>query len=186
MYKWELLLKIPSIACTILWANATYAFPLKGTLRLLAPQTSPLSDEVAGKLSYQGGRLALQDWASRPTTASFSITVDPMSNTALFTEGTATAALSITQLKTTKFSQILSTPQILGSLAFVGARLSTQAKLLRRTTFEGHEVELYFYRESPDVFGEIYYSPLYHFPLKIDSYNATTVQRSILMVENIR
>lgn len=165
---------------------------LHGTVRVNAADLAQHSvRHFRGEVVKEGGKWRLsyaligsQNPAEpKPDT----VEVDKINRRATFFEANANQArmLDFGQLEQTRWSEIPSRPEALGTFLLLGDQVKQKARFLRNTTFNGHPVQEYSFVEDKDFFGRLFVSVEYGIPLKLDVFGPNGVH-SLVVVENVQ
>lgn len=162
----------------------------KAELRIIAPLPGDLPAQwIPGTISHQDGKWSLAfGIVSGQATSSMSlmtVEVDAVARKAFLSDsGRAIHQdLDFERLSQANFSEFAAKPEVLGGLVLVGDRLAQKARYVRDGIFDGRKIKVYSFRESKDVFGQIFFSPEYGIPLKVDTYDAVKGQRTFVEVD---
>lgn len=175
----------------LLWEAPANAAPdgFKAELRIIAPVPGDApAQRIPGTIAQQGGKWSLtfgfvggQATSSSPL---MTVEVDASTRKAFLSDpGRAIQQdLDFDGLSQANFSEFAVKPEALGGLVLVGDRLPQRARYIRDGIFQGRKIQVYSFRESKDIFGQIFYSPAYGIPLKVDTYDAAKGQRTFIEV----
>lgn len=160
----------------------------KAELRIIAPiPGDSTAQHLPGTIIRQNSKWSLSfGIVSQQATATSllkAVEVDmPLRRVALSDPGTGVQDLDFERLGQAKFSEFATKLEALGGFVLVGDRLKQEARFVRNGIYQGQKIQVYSFKESKDVFGQIFYSPELGIPLKIDTYDAGKGQRTFIEV----
>lgn len=164
----------------------------RAELRIVAPDSGDSSEKrLPGTISQQDGKwtltygiLSANATTSPPMTT---VEVDPVNRKAVLSDPGRglQQQIEFESLSQANFSEFAEKPSVVGGIILVRDRLKQKARYIREGIYQGRKIQVYAFREGKDIFGQIFYSPDYCIPLKVDTYNAATSQRTFITLEGI-
>ena len=151
------------------------------------PHASYLPGTITGKNGVWQLTYGLYDPGATPSALStVSIRVDIPEESAVVstTQSAAQQAVGGSQLLGSPFSLYARKPTALAALPLVSLFIGSRAQFIRYGVYEGRTVKVYAFHEKGGAYGQIFYSPEFGLPLKVDTFDPVREVRTIVKIED--